>query len=55
VNEVHGERSTILELKVFEDDVGKVIGKQGRIINALRTILRSAAVKEGKIIQLELL
>jgi predicted RNA-binding protein YlqC (UPF0109 family) len=55
VNEVHGEKSIILELKVFEDDVGKVIGKQGRIINALRTILRSAAVKEGKIVQLELL
>jgi predicted RNA-binding protein YlqC (UPF0109 family) len=55
VREVHGEKSTILELKVNETDVGKVIGKQGRIINALRTILRSAAVKEGKIIQLELL
>jgi hypothetical protein len=55
VNEVHGEKSTILELKVYETDVGKVIGKQGRIINALRTILRSAAVKEGKIVQLELL
>jgi len=55
VREVMGEKSTILELKVFEDDIGKVIGKQGRIINALRTILRSAAVKEGKIVQLELL
>lgn len=55
VREVKGEKSTILELKVFEDDVGKVIGKQGRIINALRTILRSAAVKDGKIVQLELL
>ena len=55
VREIHGEKSTILELKVYETDVGKVIGKQGRIINALRTILRSAAVKEGKIVQLELL
>ena len=55
VREIQGEKSTILELKVHEDDVGKVIGKQGRIINALRTILRSAAVKEGKIVQLELL
>ena len=55
VNEVNGEKSTILELKVFETDIGKVIGKQGRIINALRTILRSAAVKDGKIVQLELL
>ena len=55
VREVTGEKSTILELKVFEDDIGKVIGKQGRIINALRTILRSAAVKDGKIVQLELL
>ncbi len=55
VSEIQGEKSTILELKVNEGDVGKVIGKQGRIINALRTILRSAAVKEGKIVQLELL
>ena len=55
VREVQGEKSMILELKVNESDVGKVIGKQGRIINALRTILRSAAVKEGKIVQLELL
>ena len=55
VREVLGEKSTILELKVNEEDVGKVIGKQGRIINALRTIMRSAAVKDGKIVQLELL
>ena len=55
VREIQGEKSTILELKVNESDVGKVIGKQGRIINALRTILRSAAVKDGKIVQLELL
>lgn len=55
VHEVLGEKSTILELKVNDTDIGKVIGKQGRIINALRTILRSAAVKEGKIVQLELL
>ena len=55
VNVIEGEKSTILELKVSDGDIGKVIGKQGRIINALRTILRSAAVKEGKIVQLELL
>ena len=55
VHEVLGEKSTILELKVNDTEIGKVIGKQGRIINALRTILRSAAVKEGKIVQLELL
>ena len=37
-----------LELKVAEDDMGKVIGKQGRIAKALRSVLRAAAIKEGK-------
>lgn len=38
VNVVEGEKSTILELKVADEDVGKVIGKQGRIAKAIRTI-----------------
>ncbi|MCK4777149.1 MAG: KH domain-containing protein [Actinomycetia bacterium] len=45
---VEGEKSVILQLKVAPDDIGKVIGKQGRIAQALRVIIRAAAVKEGK-------
>ena len=55
VNEVHGEKSTILELKVYEDDVGKVIGKQGRMAEAIRTLLRVKAAKTGTRATLEIL
>lgn len=55
VSEVQGERSTILELKVAPDDMGKVIGKQGRIAQALRTIVKAAAVKSGKRITVEII
>ncbi len=48
VSTVEGERSIILQLKVASDDVGKVIGKEGRIAKALRTIVKASAVKEGK-------
>ncbi|WP_422480517.1 KH domain-containing protein [Pleomorphochaeta sp. DL1XJH-081] len=55
VNIIEGEQSTILELKVAPDDVGKVIGKQGRIANAVRVILSASAAKSGKHVQLEIL
>ena len=55
VNVVEGEKSTILELKVSQDDLGKVIGKQGRIAKALRTILSATATKTGKHASLEIL
>ena len=55
VQSVDGERTTVLELKVHQEDIGKVIGRKGRIINALRIIIKSAAVKDGKIITLELI
>lgn len=55
VSEVQGERSTILELKVDTSDVGKVIGKQGRIANAIRTVVKAAAIKQGKRIIVEIL
>jgi hypothetical protein len=55
VNLIEGEQSTILELKVAADDVGKVIGKQGRIANAVRVILSASAAKSGKHVQLEIL
>ena len=54
VREIEGERSTILELKVNEDDMGKVIGKKGRIIKSLRIVVRAAAVREEKNISIEL-
>lgn len=55
VNVVEGEKSTILELRVSPDDIGKVIGKQGRIARALRTILSATATKSGKHATLEIL
>ena len=48
VNKVEGEKSVILELSVADDDMGKVIGKQGRIARAIRTVVKAAATKEGK-------
>ena len=55
VNMIEGEKSTILELKVSQGDIGKVIGKHGRIAKALRTILSAAATKTGKRVVLEIL
>ncbi|MCK5672468.1 MAG: KH domain-containing protein [Spirochaetales bacterium] len=55
VNIVEGEKSTILELKVSQEDIGKVIGKHGRIAKAMRTILSASATKSGKRIVLEIL
>lgn len=55
VNVIEGEKSTILELKVAENDVGKVIGKHGRIAKAVRTILSASATKTGKRVVLEIL
>jgi len=55
VSQVEGERSIILELRVAPDDMGKVIGKQGRIAQALRTILKAASVKEGKRVMIEII
>ncbi len=55
INEVEGEKSTILELKVKKEDIGKVIGKHGRIARAIRTILNASATKLGKKVVLEIL
>ncbi len=55
VNRIDGEKSTILELRVSESDVGKVIGKHGRIAKAVRTILSASANKSGKRLVLEIL
>lgn len=48
VEVIEGERSVILQLKVNDEDIGKVIGKQGRIAQALRTLVKAAATKQGK-------
>ncbi|MDI6892432.1 MAG: KH domain-containing protein [Actinomycetota bacterium] len=48
VDIVEGEKSVILQLYVAPDDIGKVIGKEGRIARALRTVVKAAAAKEGK-------
>lgn len=45
---IEGERSVILQLRVNQEDIGKVIGKQGRIAQALRTLVKAAATKQGK-------
>lgn len=52
---IEGEKSTILELRVAPDDIGKVIGKHGRIAKSLRTILSAASTKSGKRVVLEIL
>jgi len=55
VNMIEGEKSTILELRVAEADVGKIIGKHGRIARALRTILSASATRDGRRVVLEIL
>jgi predicted RNA-binding protein YlqC (UPF0109 family) len=55
VTEVAGEQSSVLELKVAKEDLGKVIGKQGRTAQAIRTILGAASKKINKRYVLELI
>jgi len=55
VNQIEGEKSTILELRVAADDLGKVIGKHGRIAKAIRTVLSASSAKTGKRVVLEIL
>lgn len=54
VNKVEGERSIIFEVRVAPDDLGKVIGKGGRIANALRTLIRAAGTRERKSIWVDI-
>ena len=54
VNKVEGERSIIFEVRVAPDDLGKVIGKGGRIANALRTLVRAAGTRERKSIWVDI-
>lgn len=54
IKETSGESVIILEIIVASDDVGKVIGKEGRIANAIRTITKAAASKQGKKVTVEI-
>jgi len=55
VTEVEGEQTTVLELRVRNDDLGKVIGRQGRTARAMRTLLSAAGMKVHKRFVLEIL
>ena len=55
VNEVQGEQSIILELEVAPADMGKVIGKQGRVAKAIRTVVKAAAMREDKKVVVEII
>jgi predicted RNA-binding protein YlqC (UPF0109 family) len=54
VNQIEGTQTTILELRVANEDMGKIIGKQGRTANAIRTLLYAASGKAGKRYMLEI-
>jgi hypothetical protein len=55
VRNFDGERTTVLELRVHPDDLGKIIGRQGRTAQALRTLLAAAATRTNKKVVLEIL
>lgn len=55
VQEVKAERVILLEIRVAKEDMGKVIGKGGRVANALRTIVGAAAAKQKKRVMVEIL
>ena len=54
VTETSGRQGTIIKLRVDSDDMGKVIGKQGRIAKALRTVVNAAAARENKKVTVEI-
>jgi predicted RNA-binding protein YlqC (UPF0109 family) len=54
VTEVERESETVLELRVAEGDMGKVIGRQGRIAKEIRTLVKSVAAKSGKKVSVEI-
>ena len=55
VTQIDGEQTTILELRVHQSDLGKVIGKQGRTARAIRTILAAAGMKQRRRFNLEII
>ena len=55
INQIDGEQSVIFEVKVAENDMGKIIGKQGVIAKSIRTIMKAVASKENKRVSIEFL
>ena len=55
VNRVEKDHSIVLELHVAESDMGRVIGKQGRIAKAIRTVMKAATAKESKRVSVEIM
>jgi len=55
VSEINGTQSSVIELKVSRDDIGKIVGKHGRTVTAIRTILSAASMKSRKRCILDLL
>ena len=55
VSEIEGETSVILELRCGSEDMGRVIGRGGRTANAMRTLVRVLAAKQGKRVTLEII
>ena len=53
INAVEGEKSIVYEVKVADEDMGKVIGKDGKIARAIRTLIRALAAKEQKRVSIE--
>ncbi|MCD5410163.1 MAG: KH domain-containing protein [Clostridiales bacterium] len=54
ITETEGKQSIIIEIKVAQEDMGKVIGKQGRIAKAMRTVVKSAAMRDNKKVIIEI-
>jgi predicted RNA-binding protein YlqC (UPF0109 family) len=54
VTEVEDGNSSVIKLKVAPDDMGKVIGKQGRIAKAIRTVVKAAAIRQNKRVTVEI-
>ena len=55
VNEIQGEQDLILELRVAPEDMGKVIGKQGRVAKDIRTLVKAAALNENQKVVVEII
>ena len=54
VKETHGDTASVLELRVAKEDLGRVIGKQGRTVNAIRTILNAVASRTNRKVVLDI-
>ncbi len=53
INEIDGEKSIVFEVKVAQTDMGRIIGKEGRVAKAIRTLVKAVAAREGKRVSIE--